>query len=81
MSPTRETLYHTMTSPNTNALISLLSDVVRAESKTTDAGFKTVYLGKDKHSLSILEMAPIDGDSWKNAVFMRMCILHPISCL
>ena len=73
MAPTRTTLYHTMTSPNTNAFVSLLSDVVRAESKPMATGFRTIYLGKDKNALSILEIAPIDGNLWKkNTSFMSL---------
>ena len=56
MAPTRKTLYHTMTSPNTNAFMSLLFDAIRVESRPTATGFKIVYLGKDKHPLKILEI-------------------------
>ena len=47
-----------MSSPNTNALMTLLNDAVRGHRKPTAAGFKIVYVGKDKTPLSILEMAP-----------------------
>jgi len=65
MAPDTVTDFHTMTSPNTNAITILLADVMRAESKPTVDRFKTVYVGKDKFLLSILVMAPIGGEAWK----------------
>ena len=65
MAPDRLSHFHTMSLPNTNALMSLLSDAVKGNRKPSAAGFKIVYVGKDKTPLSILEMAPIDGDVWK----------------
>jgi len=53
-----------MTNPNTNALISLLNDAIR-QPKPTGAGFKTVYVGKEKYPLRILETAPVNGNGWK----------------
>ena len=53
-----------MTSPNTNAQMNLLNDVVR-EHKTTATGFKIVYIVTDKYLLSILKMAPVDSYGWK----------------
>ena len=67
MAPDRLSHFHTMSSPNTNALMSLLSDAVKGNRKPSAAGFKIVYVGKDKTPLSILEMAPIDGDVWKKS--------------
>ena len=56
-----------MSSPNTNALMNLLSNAVKDNRKPSAAGFIAVYVGKDKSPLSILEMAPIDGDVWKKS--------------
>ena len=67
MAPDRLSHFHTMSSPNTNALMSLLSDAVKSNRKPSAAGFKIVYVGKDKTPLSILEMAPIDEDVWKKS--------------
>ena len=66
MAPEPQSLLHTMSSPNTNALITLLNNAVR-EPKPTAAGFKIVYVGKDKYPMSILEMAPVDDDGWKKS--------------
>ena len=66
MAPEPQSLFHTMSSPNTNALITLLNNAVR-EPKPTAAGFKIVYVGKDKYPMSILEMAPVDDDGWKKS--------------
>ena len=49
--------------------MSLLSDAVKGNRKPTAGGFKFLYVGKDKTPLSILEMAPIDGDVWKKISF------------
>ena len=56
-----------ISSPNTNVLMALLNDAVRGHHKPTAAGYKIVYVGKDKTPLSILEMAPIEGDAWKKS--------------
>ena len=45
----------------------LLTDAVRGNYKPTTAGFKIVHVGKDKTNLSILEIAPIEGDTWKKS--------------
>ena len=66
MAPKRSSLYHTMSNPNTNALMSLLTDAVR-DPKLTAAGFKIIYVGKDKYPLSVLEMAPVEADGWKKS--------------
>ena len=50
-----------MNSPNNNALMSLINDVVR-EPKPTVAGFKIIYVRKDKYLLSALKMGPIDAN-------------------
>ena len=55
-----------MSSPNTNALITLINNAVR-DPKPTAAGFKIVYIGKDKYPMSILEMAPVTEDGWKKS--------------
>ena len=62
MAPNGISHFHTVSSPNTNDLMSLLSNAVKDNRKPSAAGFKVVYVGKDKSPLSILEMAPIDGD-------------------
>ena len=67
MAPDRLSHFHTMSSPNTNALMSLFSDAVKSNRKPSAAGFKIVYVGKDKTPLNILDMAPIDGDVWKKS--------------
>ena len=46
MAPDLRFHYHTMTNPNTNALISMLQNDVRADSTPSVAGFKTAYVGK-----------------------------------
>ena len=63
--------FHTMSSPNTNTLMTLLTDTVRGNHKPTAAGFKIVYIGKDKTPLSILEIAPIEGNAWENQPHLR----------
>ena len=62
-----------MTSPNMNALMTLLNDVVRSDPNPKAAGFKIVYIGKDNISLSILEMAPVEDNAWnKSASFENL---------
>ena len=74
MAPDCNTHYHTMSSPNTNALMTMLNNAVRAESKPTAAGFKMVYVGKDKVALNILEMSPIESEPWKkSSAFESLC--------
>ena len=51
-----------MTSSDTNALMARLTDAVKAEANLTATSFETIYVGKDKYSLSILQMAHIDGE-------------------
>ena len=60
MAPKRSSLYHTMSNPNTNALMTLLTDAVR-DPKLTAAGFKIIYVGNDKYPLSVLEMTPVEA--------------------
>ena len=57
MAPKQSSLYHTMSNPNTNALVNLLNDAVRYP-KFTATGFKIFYVVKDKYPISVLEMAP-----------------------
>ena len=64
-----------MSSPNTNALMTLLTDAVKGNRKPTAAGFKIVYVGKDKTPLSILEMAPIEGDALKKSASFNVYLL------
>ena len=59
--------FHTMTSPNTNSLMTLLNNAVRNNPKPATVVFKTVYVGKDKTPLIILEMAPVGGDVRKKS--------------
>ena len=74
MAPDCITLFHTMSNPNTNALMTMLTNAVQKESETTAAGFKIVYIGKDKVPLNILEMTPIDSPAWKkSASFESLC--------
>ena len=70
MAPDSQSLFHTMTSPNTNALMTLLKNAVR-EPKPTVARFKILYVGKDKYPMSILEMASVDNDGWKKCVSLK----------
>ena len=53
MVPDSHSHFHTMSSPNTNALITLINNAVR-DPKPTAAGFKKFYVGKDKYPMSIL---------------------------
>ena len=71
MTPDSHSHFHTMSSPNTNALITLLNNAVR-DPNTTAAGFKIVYVRKDKYSMSILEMAPVDDDEWKKVLLSKV---------
>ena len=66
MAPDSHSHFHTMSSPNTNALITLINNAVRDPTPTA-AGFKIVYIGKDKYPMSILEMARVDDDGWKKS--------------
>ena len=59
--------YHTMTNPKTNALMSMLQNAVCNDNGLTAAGFKTVYVGKDRFPIMILKMATIDDDAWKKS--------------
>ena len=59
-----------MTSPNTNALMTLLKNAVR-EPKPTVARFKIFYVGKDTYPMSILEMASVDDGGWKKCVSLE----------
>ena len=52
--------------------MTLLTDAIRGNRKPTAAGFKIVYVGKDKTPLSILEMSPIEGDACKNQPHLRV---------
>ena len=62
-----------MSNPNTNALMSMLQNAVRADNGPTAAGFKTAYVGKDRFPIMILNMASIDDDAWKkSASFERL---------
>ena len=65
MAADRLSHFHTMSLPNTNDVMTLLTDAVRGNHKPVVAEFKIVYVGKDKTPLSILEMVPIEGDAWK----------------
>ena len=40
MAPNRRSHYHTMSNPNTNALMSMLKNAVRSDNGPTAAGFK-----------------------------------------
>ena len=74
MAPDRNTHYHTMSSPNSIALMTMLSNAARAETKPTAAGFKMVYVSKEKVPLRILEMTPIESEPWKkSAAFECLC--------
>ena len=62
-------LDHTMSNPNTNALMSLLENAARTR-KSSAAGFKTIYVGPDKLPISLLQMAPLTSPvRIKNASF------------
>lgn len=67
MAPDNLTLYHTMTSPNTN--FNLLNNAANLEIKPMAVGCKSVYVGKDKYLLSILGLSPITGKAWKKCFF------------
>ena len=67
MAPKQNSLYHTMSNPNTNALVTLLNDAVR-DSKLTAAGFKIIHVGKNNYPLSVLEIAPVEADGWEKSV-------------
>ena len=69
MAPDSQPLFHTMTSPNTNAFMTLLNNAIW-EPDPMSAGFKILYVGKYKHPMIILEMASVDNDGWrKSALF------------
>ena len=65
MAPDRSTHYHTMISPNSNALMNMLANAARHDAKPTAAGFQMIYVGKDKYPLSILSMTPITSEEWR----------------
>lgn len=50
---------------NTNALISMLQNTVRADNGPTAATFKTVYVENSRFSITILNMVFICDDAWK----------------
>ena len=63
-----------MTFTNTNVLMSMLNNAVRAETKPAATGFKSVYIGKEKVPMNILEMTPIDSEAWrKSTSFESLC--------
>ena len=53
MSPDPQSHLHTVSSTNTNALLTPLNNAAR-ESKPMAAGFKIVYVSKDKYPMRIL---------------------------
>ena len=66
MAPNRQTYFHTMSNPNTNALMAMLQGALKPK-KTTVAGFKIVEIGTDKLPVSVLEMVSINKTVWKMA--------------
>ena len=67
MAPDFRYHYHTMTNPNTNALMYMLQNDVRADNGPTAAGLKTAYVGKDRFPIMILKMDTINDDAWKKS--------------
>ena len=67
MAPDRRSHYHTIYNPNTNALMSMLKNTVRADNGPIAAGFKTAYVGIDRFPITIINMASIDDDAWKKS--------------
>ena len=71
MTPDSHSHFHMMSSPNTIALITLLNNAVR-DPKTTAAGFKIVYVGKDKYPMSILKIVPVDNNEWIKVLLSKV---------
>ena len=65
MAPYRRFLYRTMSNPNTNALMSMLQNLVRTDNCPTAARFKTAYVRKYRFPITLLNMVSIDDDAWK----------------
>ena len=69
MAPILQTHFHTMSNPNTNALMSMLQGALKSK-PTTVVGFKIVEIGTEKLPVSIMDMVSIDGTIWeKKACF------------
>ena len=64
MAPDRTTYFHTMSNPNTNAIMSMLQGAME-QRKPTAAGYKIIFVGSDKLPVSILELAPLNGKAWQ----------------
>ena len=60
--------YFTMSSPNMNASSILRNQSSRTTSFSTNlSGMKTVFVGKDQHPVTIMQMAHVNDPAWKKA--------------
>ena len=57
-------LNHMIASPNTNTIVSMLNESFY-NSKPIAAGFKIMHVGIDKLPVIILDIDPINGNSWQ----------------
>ena len=66
MAPTRTIYFHTMSNPNTNAVMYMLRGALRPP-EATATGFKTVYIISDRLPVRILEMAHLTCKAWQKS--------------
>ena len=74
MAPDRKTHFHTMSNPNTNAIISMLRGALQG-TKSTATGFKIVHIGIDKLPVTIRKMAPLNGKSCEKNIAMTASLI------
>ena len=64
MASNRTTYSHTISNPNTNAIMSMLHGSLEQKNPTA-VGFKMVHMGSNKLLVSILDIAPLNGKAWQ----------------
>ena len=64
MTPDCRTLFHILSTPNTNAIMSMLQGATE-QRKPTAVGYKIIFVGSDKLPVSILELARLNGKAWQ----------------
>ena len=69
MAPEQTTHFHTISNPNTNALMSILHGALQTKTSTA-VGFKMIEDGMDKLPVIILEMNSINRKTWKKRLVL-----------
>lgn len=75
-----------MSSPTIKALLARLSSATSTTNSTSSTissssgGFKTVYVGKDQHPVTISELEPVKSPAWKKAAGFNQ-LTHAVSSL